>query len=165
MGITVFTPSPKPANETRRSEAALNSGLLGRVNDPILRAIAKDARRDFDVRWSGIGVLIGEVQHIIASSDGLIGLYRRSTTFSSYIAFNPNETFVLLDARADERFTGNPHVDDGLVRFYAGTAIFDRAGYAIGALCISDSRPRQSFGEDNTANLRTYALKVSKSLL
>jgi GAF domain-containing protein len=108
--------------------------------------------------------MLAEMQHVIASSDGLIGLFRRSMTFSNYVIYRPDEIFVILDASGDERFAGNPHVDDGLVSFYAGTAIFDTAGHAVGALCVSDSNPRQSFSTQEAALVSIYAARVSATL-
>lgn len=164
MGITVFSPAPFPSDEVKRNEAALQSGLLGRVNDPALLAITNQAKRAFNTRWCGIGLIVGELQHVIASSDGLTGLYRRSTMFSSYVVYLPHTPFVVLNASEDHRFSGNPFVDNGLICFYAGTAILDKAGYAIGALCISDSESRQSFSLEEESLLKTYADKVSITL-
>jgi GAF domain-containing protein len=164
MGITIFTPAPLPPNEAARSEASSQSGLLSRVNDPHLLSITKEARRAFNSRWCGIALVVGEIQHVIASSDGLTGLYRRSTMFSSYVVYSPRNPFIVLDAIEDQRFAGNPFVDNGLIRFYAGTAIFDTAGYAVGALCVSDSTSRQTFGAEETIALRNFSDKVSKTI-
>jgi len=101
MGITVFTPAPMPLDEGRRSEAASQSGLLDRVADPALTRIAKDARRVLCSAWCGVTVMIGDMQHVIASSGGMIGMYRRSTSLSSYVIAAPEEPFVTLDASID----------------------------------------------------------------
>lgn len=164
MGITIFTPAPLPANEAIRSAAALQSGLLSRVNDPALLATTREIRRTFNARWCGIALLVDEIQHVIASSDGLTGLYRRSTMFSSYVVHSPHDVFTVLNASNDQRFSGNPFVDNGLICFYAGAAILDYAGYAVGALCISDSTSRQSFSTEEAALLSRYANKVSITL-
>lgn len=164
MGITVFTPAPLPDNEANRNEASLQSPLLRRVNDPVLLAITKEARRTFNARWCGIAVLVDDIQHVIASSDGLTGLYRRSTMFSSYVVHSPHDVFTVLNASKDQRFSGNPFVDNGLICFYAGAAILDSTGYAVGVLCISDSASRQSFSAEEAALLSRYANKVSITL-
>jgi GAF domain-containing protein len=144
--------------------AASQSGLLNRVNDPILLAITDEARRAFDARWCGIALLVDEIQHVIASSDRLTGLYRRSTMFSSYVIYYPDDVFIVLNAAEDQRFSGNPFVDSGLVCFYAGVAIRDSAGYAVGVLCVSDSASRQSFNAKEALLLSGYANKVSMTL-
>lgn len=164
MSITIFTAAPLPPNDKQRSLAAVQSGLLGRVNDPRLLDIAEQGQRSFNARWCGILLVVDEIQHVIASSDGLIGLYRRATTFSSYVIYEPDRVFIVLDAGADPRFAGNPFVDSGLIGFYAGAAIFDTAGLAIGALCVSDSTPRSSFNEYEASLLCGLADKVTATI-
>lgn len=133
------------------------TGLLKRVTDPILSIIARDARDALSARWAGICIVIDERQHVIASSGGMLGIYRRSTALSSYVVSNPDEAFVALDPASDERFAGNPFVADGVIRFYAGAAIRDSSGYAIGALCITDGKPRQAFTPAEAAILSDLA--------
>ncbi len=164
MGITIFTAAPIPANDHIRSLAAIQSGLLSRVNDPVLREIASYGQQSLKARWCGVILMIDEVQHIIASSDGLIGLYRRSTTFSSYVIYDPSYVFVVLDAVNDPRFSGNPYVDEGLVGFYAGAAIFNHANLAIGAVCISNSTSRSSFTADEVDLLCDLSRSVTSTL-
>ncbi len=54
------------------------------------------------------------------------------------------QTMVVEDALADERFMANPAViGDPHIRFYAGSPLIDRAGNALGALCVIDRQPRQ----------------------
>lgn len=50
---------------------------------------------------------------------------------------------VVPDARQDAELRDHPHVTgEPHIRFYAGAALLTREGHAIGALCVSDSRPR-----------------------
>ena len=50
---------------------------------------------------------------------------------------------VVPDARSDERFADNPFVtEDPQVVFYAGVPLVAEAGYALGTICIIDSKPR-----------------------
>jgi GAF domain-containing protein len=165
MGITVFTPAPLPANDAIRSEAAIQSGLLRRVNDQALCDIASDARRLLKARWCGITVIIGDTQHVIASSGGMLGQYRRSTSLSSYIIHDPETVFIVLNAARDDRFAGNPFVDDGLICFYAGAAIFNEASLAIGALCITSRESCASFSDDEAQLLCHYADMVAATLI
>ncbi len=142
----------------------MQSGLLDRVADPALTRIAQDARRVLCSAWCGVTVMIGETQHVIASSGGMIGMYRRSTSLSSYAIYEPDKTFVTLDASTDERFAGNPFIADGLIRFYAGAAIRDVAGVAIGVLCVTDKIAHAEFTDDDAALLREFADGVSATL-
>jgi len=50
---------------------------------------------------------------------------------------------VAEDLAADERFATNPAVAGGPgFRFYAGCPVVDPDGFAVGSLCVIDTRPR-----------------------
>ena len=49
---------------------------------------------------------------------------------------------VLEDARLDPTFSQHPAVQDGTVVAYLGIPLMDRAGNAIGTLCVYDTQPR-----------------------
>ncbi len=161
MGITMFTPAPLPLNERQRSDAARASGLMNRIADPVLSQITNHIRHVMNMRWCGITLIVSETMYVVASSGGLLGMYRRSTSLCSYVVSDPDHVFVVLDAPNDERFAGNPSVDNGLVAFFAGAAVRDAAGYAIGALCITDNAPRASFTDDDAMLLRDFAHDIA----
>lgn len=50
----------------------------------------------------------------------------------------------IVDASIDPRFKNNRLVSgDPLIRFYAGAPLISRAGYALGAICVIDRKPRE----------------------
>jgi GAF domain-containing protein len=54
------------------------------------------------------------------------------------------DLLVVPDTTRDARFAGNPAVDvAGGIRFYAGAPLVPTDGFALGALCVVDSRPRR----------------------
>jgi GAF domain-containing protein len=58
-------------------------------------------------------------------------------------------SFVVTDLSKDPRFQHFPDVRDSPhYRFYAGSPIFDRQGFALGSLCVMDFRPRHFGIED-----------------
>lgn len=157
MSISVFTPAPKPADEFLRSQAAARSPLLGASLHSRMASIATEMKQGFGARWSGICVIFEECQQVVASSGGMIGLYQRSTSISSYVVASPGKPFCVLDTSKDERFAGNPFVTDGLIGFYAGAAITDQDGYAIGALCVTHPSPQASVDPRSLQHLQVVA--------
>lgn len=81
----------------------------------------------------------------IAAGHGLdITETPRSASICSRVILRPGEPLVILDARADERYAQISTVTHApFVRFYAGIPLVNRAGYALGALCVIDTVPRE----------------------
>ena len=64
----------------------------------------------------------------------------------------------------DDRFSDNPLVTgDPGIRFYAGAPLVDAEGFALGALCVIDRRPRAP-SPTQMAQLRDIAARVSAAL-
>ena len=60
--------------------------------------------------------------------------------------------FLVSDTLADPRFADNPGVLGGAhVRFYAGVPMTTPDVYAIGALCVKDTRPRRLSARQTSA--------------
>ena len=81
----------------------------------------------------------------------------REHAFCSYAILSPNEMMIVPDAAKDERFLDNPLVTgDYHVMFYAGVPLLTEEGYAIGSLCVLDSKPRD-LNENQKEALKTLA--------
>jgi PAS domain S-box-containing protein len=90
---------------------------------------------DADRQWfkSKVGISVSELP--------------RHLSFCAY-AILQDELFVVADAAADLRFVNSELVRGPLgIRYYAGAVIRDREGYALGTLCVLDTRPRESAAE------------------
>ena len=68
----------------------------------------------------------------------------RAVPFCEQTMARPNELFVVTDARLDERFADSPMAIDGTqICFYAGAALVNSDGDALGTLCVIDQVPRE----------------------
>ncbi|MDY8111096.1 EAL domain-containing protein [Fulvimarina sp. 2208YS6-2-32] len=132
-----------------RRYRAMNQGLDARYDKIVTLAC-----RLFDVPYAALS-LIDEHRQCFKATVGLGGSEApRSISICSHM-IERAEPMVLLDARDDPRFAENPFVTAGpFIRFYAGTPITTSDGYAVGALCIADSAPRDGFSQSEAALLK-----------
>lgn len=97
----------------------------------------------------------------------------RDVAFCAHAINDPNSVLLVPDSRVDDRFHDNPHVTgDPHVIFYAGMPLVSQQGFALGTLCVIDSKPH-NLSEDQvfaltilsrqTSNL--FALRKQKKLL
>ncbi|WP_017260104.1 PAS domain S-box protein [Pedobacter arcticus] len=67
----------------------------------------------------------------------------KNIAFCRYTILN-NEIFEVEDATEDDRFKENPLVTSSPhIKFYAGYPLIDPQGYALGTLCVIDTKPRK----------------------
>lgn len=86
----------------------------------------------------------------------------RDIAFCSYtIHNNDGGSLVVNDTLEDERFAQNPLVTGNPnIRFYAGAPLITPDNFALGALCVIDSEPRQ-LTEDQLKALEALARQVT----
>jgi signal transduction histidine kinase len=108
--------------------------------------------------------LIDQDRQWFKASQGLaISETPRDISFCAHAILN-DELFEVKDTREDERFVGNPLVeDDPSIRFYAGYPLTTSAGHNIGTLCVIDTEKRALTEEQKTA-LMLLARQVVKEL-
>ena len=71
----------------------------------------------------------------------------RTSFFCPHTVEGGDDVLVVPDAQADARFANSPLVvGPPRLRFYAGVPLRSPEGYALGALCIADQRPRVLHG-------------------
>jgi len=64
-------------------------------------------------------------------------------------AIGQSDVYVVPDATKDACFASNPLVTGGPeIRFYAGAPLVDSEGFALGTLCVIDTRPRRFSAQD-----------------
>ena len=75
----------------------------------------------------------------------------RNISFCGHAINSKAAITVIEDAREDERFKGNPLVDEYKAIFYAGAPLVDSDGFKLGTLCVYDHKPRQLDEEQKNA--------------
>ncbi len=152
-----------PANEVDRLKALADTKLMDSLPEARFNRIVSMARELFDVPIVLITLVDRDRQWFKAKIGTFETETPRCTSFCAH-TFEDDAPLVVEDALKDDRFSDNPLVtgDFGL-QFYAGYPIHSQDGYALGALCLIDHRPR-SFGARELNALRTFATMVEDEI-
>ncbi len=88
----------------------------------------------------------------------------RKESFCAHAICDPDNIFVVSDARTDERFKDHPAVVGApYVAFYAGIPLKSDKGHPIGTLCIIDDKP-QELSENQKLALQLLSKQVMSLL-
>lgn len=88
----------------------------------------------------------------------------RQTSFCGHAINHPDQVLEIKDTTLDPRFLDNPFVThDPKIRYYAGAPLVTPDGYAIGTLCVLDTKPGQ-LNEAERQALEALARKVIAEL-
>lgn len=133
-----------PDNEQARLAAFEAYDLWATLEHKEFKEIVNMAAFVCDTPISMISLVESDRQRFI----GRIGLEdeftSRMVSFCAHAINNPTEPLLVEDARKDERFSGNPLVlGDPYIVFYAGFPLTTPDEFALGTLCVIDSKPRQ----------------------
>ncbi len=139
----MHNPVDVPPDEDRRQQAVDRSHLLQHKQDPALQSLAGVAADLFQVPMAAITIVDHDSENFLASvgveADGV----PRDISFCAHAILQPGAPTVIPDARHDPRFATNPTVLFAPhIRFYVGVPLMDRQGFALGAFCIMDTKPR-----------------------
>lgn len=129
-------------NEVERLRALRELGLLDTPPDERFDRITRLAKTIFKTPI----VLISFVDEENQFFKSCIGLDITSTpkeiSFCAH-AIVEDQLMVIEDTILDERFKNNPMVTgEPHIRFYAGAVLRSYDGYAVGTLCVIDTKPR-----------------------
>ena len=135
--------APTPDNEAERLAALYALLILDTPREERFDKIVDFAASEFDVPIALISLLDSDRQWF-KSSVGLEACETgRDVSFCGH-AIMRGDIMVVPDALADRRFADNPLVaGPPHIRFYAGAPLLLPGGYALGTLCLIDTRPRQ----------------------
>jgi diguanylate cyclase (GGDEF)-like protein len=135
--------APRPVDEAQRLAALDMLGLLSPYPEEGMLRAARLAARVMDTPAAGFS-LVGEAEQWFKAGNGLP--YERAPRDGAFCAWAivERQALVVPDATRDLRFRDSPIVaGEPGVRFYAGVAVRDLAGHAVGTLCALDVRPRR----------------------
>lgn len=137
-------PAPIPANDAERLAALYALLLLDTPPEERFDKIVEFAAREFDVPIALISLIDADRQWFKANV-GLEGTCEtgRDISFCGHAILRA-EIMMVPDALQDARFADNPLVTGPPhIRFYAGAPLILPNGYALGTLCLIDTRPRR----------------------
>jgi len=133
-----------PDNEHERLLALYECDLLDTPGDPLFDSLTTLAAQVCDAPVA-LFSLIDQQRQWFKSNQGLPHLRQtsRDIAFCAHTILG-TEILEVPDAASDRRFSDNPLVVlDPKIRFYAGMPLHDPSGFALGALCVMDFRPRR----------------------
>lgn len=129
-------------NEEERLAALRNMRILDTDAEPAFDDLALLASHICETPMAAISLVDSDRQWFKARVGISVPETSRSVSFCSH-AIQNDGIFVVRDAEKDVTFRDNPQVTgDPHIRFYAGAPLLSREGYAVGTLCVIDSRPR-----------------------
>jgi GAF domain-containing protein len=146
-----FGPTDVPINEAARQIAVERSGILTRKGDKELQRITDFAATAYQTDFACISIISGDREVLLCRRCVPFWEAPRSESFCAVTIQRPGEPLIVGDVAHDPRFAefkivkGTPHV-----RFYAGMPLMCRDGYALGALCVADLKPRVGAEVDPT---------------
>jgi PAS domain S-box-containing protein len=156
--------APIPPNERERLLALDSTTLLDTPPEESFDRICRIAAQFFQAPIAAIS-LVAEDRQFFKS---VIGTDLRQTcrqvAFCAHTILS-DDPFVVLDARTDPRFGGNPLVTGKPgIRFYCGAPIISREGLRLGSVCVIDTEPRNTVSESLLSVLMECAAQASSEI-
>jgi EAL domain-containing protein (putative c-di-GMP-specific phosphodiesterase class I)/GGDEF domain-containing protein len=154
-------------SEPERVAALHQLGILNTNTSEYFDAVTRLVAEMFGMSGAYISLIDSDRQWI-KSTVGFCpppSANRRDQTFCDH-TIRQGRVLMIEDTLRDPRFAGNPLVTGPTgVRFYAGAPLVTPEGYAIGALCVIDTRPRTLSEADRDRLTAMAALVMSHIML
>jgi signal transduction histidine kinase len=155
--------APLPDNEIERLAALYSLDILDSPPEKDFDDIVALAASVCETPMSAVSLVDADREWAKAQTGVELAETSRDISFCAH-AILGRDLMLVPDAREDDRFADNPIVtaDDG-IRFYAGAPLLTTDGFALGTLCVMDTRPRRLEVEQQQA-LRALARQVTAQL-
>ncbi len=154
---------PTPKNEAKRLNVLWQYDVLDTVPEQVFDELAELAGHICEAPIALITLVDEKRQWFKARVGTSVRETTRNISFCAH-AILQDELFVVSDASKDPRFKKNPLVTgQPKIRFYAGAPLKSPDGYALGTLCVVDSKPR-ILREEQKKSLRILARHVETQL-
>lgn len=153
----------QPQDEAARVVALHNLKLLDTEPDERFDRLTRMAKRMFQTPIALVSLVDTERQWFKSCFGLTVSETPRDISFCGHAILN-DDTFLVSDAKQDERFADNPLVvGDPSIGFYAGAPIRTAEGYKIGTLCVIDHVARE-FDHEDAELLEDLARMVEKEI-
>ena len=154
-------PANLPPNEAERLKVLKTYNILDTLPDKDYDAITKIAALICNTPIALISI-IDKNRQWFKSRQGLkVTETPRDFAFCTHSILNPNDLFIVNDAKKDPRFHDNPlTVKDPNVIFYAGAPLNSLEGHSLGTLCVIDNKPKE-LNDSQKESLKLLANQVT----
>ena len=147
--------------ERERLKRLIETGLLDTSPEDRFDRLTRLASNAFEAPIALISLIDSDRQWFKSKVGMDVDETARDIALCNQTISDPDDLFVVLDAQADDRFNTNPLVTGTPnVAFYAGAPLVTSDGYAIGSLCVIDSKPRGDFSSGDREILKDLAASV-----
>lgn len=132
----------KPVNEKKRLAAVHEYGILDTLPEKDFDNLTALTASICDVPISLVSLMDADVNFLKSHYGLSFNKSPRDISFCGHAILHDAEIFIVEDTRKDERFKDNPQVKEHNAIFYAGVKLVNKDGYALGTLCVFDTKPR-----------------------